>query len=273
MTRNLTLDVLTLDGSKQGTLALPAALFGLPVRADLLARAVQYQLQGRRAGLANTKTRGEIDRTKKKAYGQKKTGNARHGARSPSLFVGGGVTFGPRPRDFSLNLPKKVRVLALKTALSSKLAANQIVVLHDTAAATGKTKQLNAQLTKLAALNATFLVDSLDANFDLASRNLPHVKVLPTSGANVYDILHHEKLVLTPAAVAMLSARLSAEDSAEAAPKAAKVAKAKAAAPKAEAAQAPKPKAEAKASKAKVAQAPKAKTAAAKPKPAKAKAE
>ena len=255
MTRNLTLDVLTLDGSKKGTLALPEALFGLPVRADLLARAVQYQLQGRRAGLANTKTRGEIDRTKKKAYGQKKTGNARHGARSPSLFVGGGVVFGPRPRDFSLSLPKKVRMLALKTALSSKLEANQIVVLQDTAAASGKTKQLNAQLTKLAALNATFLVDSMDANFDLASRNLPHVKVLPTSGANVYDILRHEKLVLTPEAVAMLSVRLSAEDSAEAAPKAAKAPKAKATAAKAEA------------------KAPKAKAAAAKPKPAKAKAE
>lgn len=223
----MNMDILTLDGKKAGSIVLPAGVFGVDVRADLLARAVNWQMANSRAGLADTKTRGEIDRTKKKAYSQKKTGGARHGARSSNIFVGGGTAFGPKPRDFGTNLPKQVRKLALKTALASKVSAGNLIVIDEAAVAAPKTKDLAGKLEKLNALNATFIVDSFEANFDKASRNLPHVKVLPTSGANVYDILRHEKLVLTEKAVSLLVARLDGED-AEVAEKPVKVAKAKA---------------------------------------------
>lgn len=224
------MDILTLEGKKSGSVELSPAIFGLEVRVDLLQRAVTWQLDSKRAGLANTKTRGEIDRSKKKIYGQKKTGGARHGAKSPSLFVGGGVTFGPRPRDFASSLPKKVKVLAIKTALSSKAASSNLIIIDEATLKSHKTKDLCAKLSKLNALNATFIVDSVDANFDKATRNLPFVKVIPTSGANVYDILHREKLVLTSKAVEMLSARLATESKSEKASDA-KAAKAAAKAP------------------------------------------
>lgn len=227
-------DILTLEGKKSGSVELSSAVFGLEVRADLLARAVNYQRDAKRAGLADTITRGEVNRTKKKAYAQKKTGGARHGARSSNIFVGGGVAFGPTPRSFATSLPKKVRMLALKTALSSKVASKSLIIIDEATMKSHKTSELSKNLTKLGALNATFIVDSIDANFDKASRNLPHVKVIPTSGANVYDILRREKLVLTSKAVEMLSSRLESESKSAAA----KPAK-KAAAPKAEKAEKP----------------------------------
>lgn len=237
------LDILTLAGKKAGTLELNPTVFGADVRADLLARAVTWQRDSWRAGLANTKTRGEVDRTKKKVYGQKKTGGARHGAKSSNIFVGGGAVFGPRPRDFSTDLPKAVRAAALRSALSSKATTGNLVVIEDAAMASHKTKDLAASLEKLSLLNATFIVDAMEDNFDRASRNLPHLKVLPTGGANVYDILKREKLVLTKNAVAMLTERLAKEpkavaEGAQKAPKAkvaaeAPAAKKAAAAPKA----------------------------------------
>ncbi|MCA3244288.1 MAG: 50S ribosomal protein L4 [Alphaproteobacteria bacterium] len=228
-------EILTLSGKKAGSLELNPGVFGVDVRTDLLARAVNWQRDSQRAGLAFTKTRGEIDRSKKKIYGQKKTGGARHGAKSPSLFVGGGVVFGPRGRDFSSSLPKAVRALALKSALASKAQSQSLIVIDEATMASHKTKELAASLAKLGATNATFIVDALEPNFDRASRNLPHVKVIPTGGANVLDILKREKLVLTKHAVELLTARLLSEKAATAKPaKAAKPA-AKAAAPKAEA--------------------------------------
>lgn len=246
----LSQDVLTLDGKKAGSITLPASVFGVEVRADLLARAVNWQLANSRAGLADTKTRGEIDRSKKKSVAQKKTGSARHGAKSSNIFVGGGTAFGPKPRDFGTSLPKQVRKLALKTALASKASSSNLIIVDEAALAAPKTKDLASKLEKLNALNATFIVDSSDANFDMASRNLPHVKVLPTSGANVYDILRHEKLVLTEKAVSLLVARLEGAEAGE--EKAAKpAAKAKAPAKaKAEKAEAPAKKSTAKAAKA-----------------------
>jgi large subunit ribosomal protein L4 len=240
----MNMDILTLDGQKAGSITLPASVFGVDVRADLLARAVNWQMANARLGLADTKTRGEIDRSKKKSVAQKKTGSARHGAKSSNIFVGGGVAFGPQPRDFAPSLNKKVRKLALKTAMSSKVASKDLIIVDEAALKAPKTADLSAKLAKLNALNATFIVDSTDTNFDLASRNLPHIKVLPTSGANVYDILRHEKLVLTQKAVSLLVARLEGEEAeAEAAPKAARKATSKAAAPQAEA-KAEKPAAE-----------------------------
>ncbi len=207
----MNLEILTLSGKKAGTLELNPGVFGVEVRTDLLARAVTWQRDSHRAGLAFTKTRGEIDRTKKKVYGQKKTGGARHGAKSPSLFVGGGVTFGPRGRDFSSSLPKAVRALALKSALASKAQSQSLIIIDEATMTSHKTKDLAASLIKLGATNATFIVDAMEPNFDRASRNLPFIKVIPTAGANVMDILKREKLVLTKHAVELLTARLLTE--------------------------------------------------------------
>ncbi|HEX2858798.1 MAG TPA: 50S ribosomal protein L4 [Alphaproteobacteria bacterium] len=215
----MNIDILNLEGKKVGSTDLPASLFGVEVRADLLQRAVTWQLTNLRGGLAHTKTRGEIARTKKKMYGQKGTGGARHGAKSPSLFVGGGVAHGPRKHEISSSLPKQVRQLALKTALSSKAADKNLIVVDSLALKSLKTKDLAASLAKLKISQATFLVDSLDANFDKASRNIPNLKVIPTGGANVYDILRFETLVMTPAAIEMLNARLSGDAKAEKASK------------------------------------------------------
>jgi large subunit ribosomal protein L4 len=204
-------EILTLAGKKAGSMELNAGVFGVEVRTDLLARAVNWQRDSKRAGLAFTQTRGEINRTKKKVYGQKKTGGARHGAKSPSLFVGGGVVFGPRGRDFSSSLPKAVRALALKSALSSKAQSQNLIIIDDATLANHKTKELAASLEKLGATNATFIVDALEPNFDRASRNLPFIKVLPSSAANVLDILKRDKLVLTKHAVELLTVRLLTE--------------------------------------------------------------
>ena len=238
-----TIDILSLDGKKTGSLELAADLFGLEVRKDLLARAVAYQQAAQRAGLAHVKTRGEINRSHAKWFRQKGTGRARHGARTPSLFVGGGVAFGPRGRDFAHSLTKKVRQLALRTAFSSKAQSGDLIVISEASLSGHKTKDLAKKLTVLGATKATFIVDAVDGNFEKASRNLPFVKVLPTEGANVYDILHAPKLVLTENAVKLLAARLAGEKSAKATKTTAKSAKAEAKAPKAAA----KPKAKAKA--------------------------
>lgn len=236
------IDVISLSGAKSGSMELPADLFGLPVRADLLHRAVTWQLAGKRAGNANTKTRGEIARTTARVYRQKGTGGARHGSKRVNLFRGGGVVFGPRPRDFAMALPKKVRALALKTALSSKAAAKNVVVIDEAVAKTHKTKDLVGQLNKLELNKVLFVVDSVDENFDKASRNIPHVKVVPTAGANVYDILRAEKLVVTKNAIGLLQARLNGEEApkAEAKPAAKKAEPKKAAPKKAPAKKAPK---------------------------------
>lgn len=220
-----TMDVLSLDGKKTGSIDLPADLFARDVRKDLLARAIAWQQADKRAGLAYVKTRGEINRTHKKWYAQKHTGGARHGARNANIFVGGGVAFGPRGRDFSHDMPKKVRQLALKTALSAKVQSSDLIIISEAAVSSHKTKDLAAKLAKLGATKATFIVDSVDANFEKASRNLPFVKVIPTAGANVYDIMHKPKLIMTEAAVAMLVARLAGEGKAEKPAKAAKPAK------------------------------------------------
>lgn len=229
------IDIMNLDGKKVGKLDLNAALFGLEVRADLLQRAVKWQLAGARAGTAHTKTRSDVKRTGKKLYAQKKTGGARHGARSAPIFVGGGVAFGPKTRDFSTSLPKKVRQLALKTALSSKVADKQLIVIDEAKLSAPKTKDLASKLAKLSIKSATFVVDATDANFELASRNLPHLKVLPTEGVNVYDILRNDVLVLTENAVKMLETRFAGEAEKTEAKKPAKAVKAPAKSKKTEA--------------------------------------
>ncbi|MCR4281642.1 MAG: 50S ribosomal protein L4 [Bauldia sp.] len=202
------LKVTTLDGKSGGTVALPDEIFGLEPRADILQRMVRWQLSKRQAGTHKTKMRGEIAATTKKMYNQKGTGRARHGAKSAPQFRGGGKAFGPVVRSHAHGLPKKVRALALKHALSDKARGDKLIVLVDTRVKAPKTKALAGQFAKLGLINA-LIVDGaeVEANFALAARNIAGVDVLPVQGINVYDILRRDTLVLTKAAVDALTER------------------------------------------------------------------
>jgi large subunit ribosomal protein L4 len=201
-------DVKTLTADTAGTIELSDAIFGLEPREDILHRMVRYQLAKRQAGTHKAKTRGEVNRTGKKLGNQKGSGGARHGSRRAGIFVGGGKAFGPRPRSHAIDLPKKVRALALKHALSAKAKASEIVVLDSAVASEAKTKALKGQLEKLGLANALIIDGAeLNQNFALAARSIVDIDVLPVQGINVYDILRRQKLVLTRAAVEALEAR------------------------------------------------------------------
>ncbi|MBM3619982.1 MAG: 50S ribosomal protein L4 [Alphaproteobacteria bacterium] len=203
------LNVKTLDGAAAGEIDLADAIFGLPVRADLLQRCVVWQLAKRRAGTHKTKIRSEVKATSKKMWAQKGTGRARHGNEAAPQFRGGGKAFGPVNRSHEIDLPKKVRKLALKTALSAKAAEGKLVVLENTAVAEPKTGKLAASLKGLGIKNALFIDGpTVGENFARAARNIPLVDVLPQQGANVYDILRRDTLVLTRDAVKHLEERL-----------------------------------------------------------------
>ena len=201
-------DVQTLEAEKAGTVDLADHIFGLEPRADILHRMVQWQLAKRQAGTHKSKGRSEINRTKKKVYKQKGTGNARHGSRRPGIFIGGGKAFGPVVRSHAIDLPKRVRALALRHALSSKAKASEIIVIDKTELKDAKTKGLREQFSKLGLENA-LVIDGAEVNrnFALAARGLINIDVLPVQGINVYDILRRRKLVLTKAAVEALEAR------------------------------------------------------------------
>jgi large subunit ribosomal protein L4 len=202
------LDVTTLEGAAAGSVELDEAIFGLEPRADLLARCVRWQLAKRQAGTHAVKNRSEIDRTTRKIYKQKGTGSARHGAASAPQFRGGGRAFGPQVRSHAHDLPKKVRALALKHALSSKAQDASLIVVDEVTLAEPKTKVLVERFGKLGLANALIIGGAeIEANFQRAARNIPNVDVLPVQGINVYDILRREKLVLTKAAVDALEAR------------------------------------------------------------------
>lgn len=201
--------ILTLENKAAGDIDLSDAVFGLEPRKDILARMVNYQLAKRRAGTHKVKNRAEIAGNGQKIYRQKGTGRARQGNGKAPQFRGGGRAFGPTPRDHAHDLPKKVRALALKHALSAKLADGKLIVLDDATASEAKTKAVKAQLSALGVANALIVGGAeVDRNFALAARNIPNVDVLPTQGANVYDILRRDTLVLTKAAVEGLEARL-----------------------------------------------------------------
>ncbi len=201
-------DVTTLDAKKAGTVDLRDDVFGLEPRVDILQRMVRYQLAKRRGGTAHVKDRSEVNYTTVKMYRQKGTGRARHGSKKAPIFRGGGKAFGPKPRDFAIDLPKKVRALALKHALSSKAKAEALVVLDKCELKEGKTKELKSRFAKLG-FGSVLIIDGAEVQeaFARAARNLPDVDVLPVAGINVYDILRHEKLVLTKAALEALEAR------------------------------------------------------------------
>ncbi len=200
-------DVKTLEASSAGTVELADTIFGLEPRQDLLHRMVRYQLLKRMAGTHHAQDRSEVTVTGKKMMNQKGSGGARHGDKSVPQWRGGGKAFGPKPRSHAIDMPKKVRALALRHALSAKAKAGEIVVL-DKASAAGKTKSLKQQFAKLELANALIIDGAeIEDGFARAARNIPNIDVLPVQGINVYDILRRKKLVLTKAAVEALEAR------------------------------------------------------------------
>ena len=202
--------VTSLDGKDAGTLSLKDEIFGLEPRPDLLHRMVRYQGLKAMAGTHDVKNRAEIALTGKKWGKQKGGGTARHGSRRAPQFRGGGRAFGPTPRSHAIDLPKKVRALALKHALSAKAKAGELAIVDTLKTEAPKTAALRAQFGKLEWLNA-LIVDGadLDQNFALAARNIPQIDVLPIQGINVADILRRNRLVLTKAAVEALEARFA----------------------------------------------------------------
>ncbi|OYU50386.1 MAG: 50S ribosomal protein L4 [Rhizobiales bacterium PAR1] len=204
------LAITTLAGAEAGTVELAEAVFGLEPRTDILHRMVRYQLAKRQAGTHQAQERSTINRTTKKLFKQKGTGNARHGSAKAPQFRGGGRAFGPIARSHAHDLPKKVRQLALKHALSVKARESQIIVLDKAEVGTPKTKDLKDIFSKLGLSNALFIGGAeLQDNFVLASRSIPNIDVLPIQGINVYDILRREKLVLTTAALDALAQRFA----------------------------------------------------------------
>ena len=201
--------VKNLDNAEVGTIEVAEEVFGLEPRPDILARVVHWQLAKRRAGTHKAKERHEINRTGAKMYRQKGTGRARHGSKRVVQFRGGGVVHGPRVRDHGYSLPKKVRRLGLKSALSSKQQGGKLVVLDTLAFEAGKTAELARRLQGLGWSSVLFIDGpEVDAGFARAAANLVGVDVLPQQGANVYDILRRDLLVLTRSAVEHLEARL-----------------------------------------------------------------
>ena len=202
------LKIVSLDGKAAGSIELPDAIFGLEPRADILHRCVRWQLAKRQRGTHDVKNRSEINRTGKKMYRQKGTGSARHGSARVNLFRGGGRSFGPTPRSHAIALPKKVRALALKHALSAKAKDGAIIVLDAAQVKHGKTGALRKSFAGLG-LTSALIIDgaAVEASFALAARNIPNIDVLPVHGINVYDILRRPKLVLTKSAVEALEAR------------------------------------------------------------------
>jgi large subunit ribosomal protein L4 len=210
-----TVPVITLDNAPAGEIELPEGLFGAEPRADILARVVHWQLAKRRAGTHKTKGMGEVSGTTKKPYRQKGTGNARQGSLRAPQFRTGGVVHGPVVRSHEYSLNKKVRRLGLIHALSAKVAEGKLVVLDAAApGAEAKTAAVAKQLKALGWSSALVVDAAVDEGFARATRNLPKVSVLPTGGANVYDILQHDVLAVTRAGVAALQARLNGETAA-----------------------------------------------------------
>ena len=201
--------VISLDNKKVGDIDLDDAVFAVPARADILARAVNWQLAKRRSGNHKTKHRAEIRGTTSKPFRQKGTGRARQGSKKAPNLRGGGIAFGPVVRSHAHNLPKKVRRLALRTALSVKQADGKLVVLDNAETKSAKTADLAKQLHKLG-WNSALLIGGaeLDENFIRAANNIRGVDVLPQIGANVYDILRRDTLILTKDAVEQLQERL-----------------------------------------------------------------
>lgn len=203
------LPVIKLDAKKAGEIELSDAVFGITeIRSDILQRMVRYQLSKRQAGTHSTLSRSNVSVTTKKLYRQKGTGGARHGSKNAPIFVGGGTAHGPHPHSHAHALPKKVRALAMKHALSSKVKDEALIVLDVLSG--DKTKDVSAQLKKLGISNALVIGGAeLDEKFAKAARNIPNIDVLPLAGLNVYDVMRRKTLVLTREAVEGVNARFA----------------------------------------------------------------
>ncbi|MCM2293556.1 50S ribosomal protein L4 [Allorhizobium sp. BGMRC 0089] len=202
------LNVKTLDGKDAGKVSLSDAIFGLEPREDIIARMIRWQLAKKQQGTHKSKGRSEVSRTGTKMYKQKGTGRARHHSARAPQFRGGGKAHGPVVRSHEIDLPKKVRALALRHALSAKLKSEDLIVIDDLVATEAKTKALVGSFESLGLSNALVIGGAeIDSNFKLAARNIPNIDVLPVQGINVYDILRRGKLVLSKAAVEALEER------------------------------------------------------------------
>jgi large subunit ribosomal protein L4 len=210
------LDVIKLDGGKGGSVELSDAIFGIEdIRGDILQRVVTWQLAKRRSGNHKIQVRNEVSRTSKKMYKQKGTGGARHGSRRAAQFVGGAKAHGPVVRSHAFDLPKKVRALALRHALSSKAKDGSLIIVDNVSLKDAKTAALRETLGKIGVTHALVIAGAeVDNNFKLAARHIPNVDVLPNAGLNVYDVLRRRTLVLTKDAVAAIQARFQPEEAA-----------------------------------------------------------
>ncbi len=210
------IDVLTLDGAKSGSVDLPDHIFGIAeIRNDILQRCVTWQLAKRRAGTHKIQVRNEVSLTGKKMYKQKGTGGARHGSRRAAQFVGGAKAHGPVVRSHAFDLPKKVRSLALRHALSAKAQAGALIVLEGASLPDPRTAALRTRLTAIGLKNALVIAGAeVESNLKLAARNIPNIDVLPDAGLNVYDVLRRDTLVLTRAVVEAIAARFDIEEAA-----------------------------------------------------------
>ena len=208
------IDVKTLDGAAGRAVDLRDDIFGLTeIRADILQRCVTWQLAKRRAGTHKIQVRNEVSRTGKKMYKQKGTGGARHGSRRAAQFVGGAKAHGPVVRSHAFDLPKKLRTMALRHALSSKAKSGSLVILEDARLDEAKTAGLKGRFEVLGLTNALIIAGpEVDTNFKLAARNIPNVDVLPDAGLNVYDVLRRHTLVLTRAAISAIEARFDVKE-------------------------------------------------------------
>ncbi|MEH7837460.1 50S ribosomal protein L4 [Rhizobium laguerreae] len=201
-------NVKTLEGKDAGKVSLSDAIFGLEPREDILARVIRWQLAKKQQGTHKAKGRAEVSRTGAKMYKQKGTGRARHHSARAPQFRGGGKAHGPVVRNHEHDLPKKVRALGLRHALSAKIKADDVIVIDNLVAAEAKTKSLASVFETLGLTNALFIGGAeLDGNFKLAAQNIPNIDVLPIQGINVYDIVRRGKLVLSKAAVEALEER------------------------------------------------------------------
>lgn len=201
-------NVINFDGSVNGTIELKDSVFAIEPKTESMADVVRWQLAKRQAGTHAVKGRSDIDRTGKKLFRQKGTGNARHGARTANIFVGGGIVFGPTPRSHAFKINKKVRALALRTMLSLKAKENKLFVCEDLKAVDGKTKNLKESLAKMNLQSALFIDTAVEENFLKACSNLYKIDILPVAGLNVYDGLAHDTVILTKSAVEKIQERL-----------------------------------------------------------------
>ena len=210
------LDVIKLDGGKGGSVELSDAVFGIEeIRGDILQRMVTWQLAKRRAGTHKIQVRNEVSRTGKKMYKQKGTGGARHGSRRAAQFVGGAKAHGPVVRSHAFDLPKKIRAMALRHALSSKAKSGDLILVDTVALGEAKTSALRANFDKIGLKNALVIAGAeVDEKFALAARNIPNIDVLPNAGLNVYDVLRRQTLVLTKDAVEAINARFAEKEAA-----------------------------------------------------------